>query len=93
MCVDVDQWMMIDTPPQRPPNKNLNSWNSDRAKKYMQINQISGLRGTAVTIQSMVFGTSASHAEEHLMIMEKGGSKSSPCELAPKVKFASMVTE
>lgn len=34
----------------------FDSWNSDRAKKYMTINQISGLRGTAVNIQAMVFG-------------------------------------
>ena len=73
MCVDVDQWMMIDTPPQRPPNKNLNSWNSDRAKKYMQINQISGLRGTAVTIQSMVFGN----------MVGRGGAT---CKLDPDLK-------
>jgi len=32
------------------------SWNSDRAKKYMSINQITGLKGTAVTVQAMVFG-------------------------------------
>jgi pyruvate,orthophosphate dikinase len=32
------------------------SWNSDRAKKYMAINQISGLKGTAVNVQAMVFG-------------------------------------
>lgn len=34
----------------------FDSWNSDRAKKYMAINQITGLKGTAVTVQSMVFG-------------------------------------
>ena len=34
----------------------FDSWNSDRAKKYMSINQITGLKGTAVTVQAMVFG-------------------------------------
>ena len=34
----------------------FDSWNSDRAKKYMSINQITGLKGTAVTLQAMVFG-------------------------------------
>jgi pyruvate,orthophosphate dikinase len=34
----------------------FHSWNSDRAKKYMAINQIIGLKGTAVNIQAMVFG-------------------------------------
>jgi pyruvate,orthophosphate dikinase len=32
------------------------SWNSSRAVKYRSINQISGLDGTAVNIQAMVFG-------------------------------------
>ncbi|KAK7264558.1 hypothetical protein RJT34_32167 [Clitoria ternatea] len=34
----------------------FNSWDSPRAIKYRNINQIAGLRGTAVNIQSMVFG-------------------------------------
>ncbi|KAH7314386.1 hypothetical protein KP509_21G000900 [Ceratopteris richardii] len=32
------------------------SWNSPRAIKYRSINQITGLKGTAVNIQTMVFG-------------------------------------
>ncbi|MDD3861276.1 MAG: pyruvate, phosphate dikinase [Candidatus Gracilibacteria bacterium] len=32
------------------------SWDNDRAKTYRKINNISGLKGTAVNIQSMVFG-------------------------------------
>eukprot|EP00284_Hemiselmis_tepida_P018593 CAMPEP_0174930390 /NCGR_PEP_ID=MMETSP1355-20121228/31135_1 /TAXON_ID=464990 /ORGANISM="Hemiselmis tepida, Strain CCMP443" /LENGTH=947 /DNA_ID=CAMNT_0016176681 /DNA_START=131 /DNA_END=2971 /DNA_ORIENTATION=- len=32
------------------------SWNSDRAVAYRNINHITGLLGTAVTVQSMVFG-------------------------------------
>ncbi len=32
------------------------SWNSERAIKYRQINDIKGLAGTAVNVQSMVFG-------------------------------------
>ncbi|KAL2894669.1 Pyruvate phosphate dikinase chloroplastic [Bienertia sinuspersici] len=34
----------------------FDSWDSPRAVKYRSINQISGLKGTAVNIQSMVFG-------------------------------------
>lgn len=34
----------------------FNSWNSARAVKYRSINQIKGLKGTAVSIQAMVFG-------------------------------------
>ncbi|KAG4932020.1 hypothetical protein AAZX31_17G020000 [Glycine max] len=34
----------------------FNSWDSPRAIKYRSINQITGLKGTAVNIQSMVFG-------------------------------------
>jgi pyruvate,orthophosphate dikinase len=32
------------------------SWNNPRAVKYRQINDIKGLRGTAVNVQTMVFG-------------------------------------
>jgi pyruvate, orthophosphate dikinase len=32
------------------------SWNNDRAIKYRQINEIRGLLGTAVNVQTMVFG-------------------------------------
>ncbi len=32
------------------------SWNSDRAHSYRRINEISGLNGTAVNVQAMVFG-------------------------------------
>ncbi|XP_031499861.1 pyruvate, phosphate dikinase 2 isoform X1 [Nymphaea colorata] len=34
----------------------FNSWDSPRAIKYRSINQIHGLRGTAVNVQCMVFG-------------------------------------
>ncbi len=34
----------------------FNSWNNERAILYRQLNDIKGLRGTAVNIQSMVFG-------------------------------------
>ncbi|KAK1317608.1 hypothetical protein QJS10_CPA05g00573 [Acorus calamus] len=34
----------------------FDSWDSPRAKKYRSINQIMGLKGTAVNIQCMVFG-------------------------------------
>ena len=32
------------------------SWNNDRAIKYRQLNNITGLTGTAVNVQAMVFG-------------------------------------
>ncbi|KQK06324.1 pyruvate, phosphate dikinase 2 isoform X2 [Brachypodium distachyon] len=34
----------------------FDSWDSPRANKYRSINQITGLRGTAVNVQCMVFG-------------------------------------
>ncbi|MDR2793489.1 MAG: pyruvate, phosphate dikinase, partial [Treponema sp.] len=34
----------------------FNSWNNERAIKYRQINEIKNVKGTAVNIQSMVFG-------------------------------------
>lgn len=34
----------------------FDSWDSSRAIKYRSINQITGLKGTAVNIQAMVFG-------------------------------------
>ncbi|MFA6992420.1 MAG: pyruvate, phosphate dikinase, partial [Candidatus Gracilibacteria bacterium] len=34
----------------------FNSWDNDRAKVYRKINEISGLNGTAVNVQLMVFG-------------------------------------
>ncbi len=40
----------------RAINAVFGSWNSDRAIKYRQIESISGLLGTAVNVQAMVFG-------------------------------------
>ena len=37
-------------------NAVFGSWNSDRANKYRKINKITGLIGTAVNVQAMVFG-------------------------------------
>lgn len=34
----------------------FDSWDSPRANKYRSINGITGLKGTAVNIQTMVFG-------------------------------------
>jgi pyruvate,orthophosphate dikinase len=34
----------------------LDSWNSDRAKSYREINDLKNLKGTAINIQAMVFG-------------------------------------
>ncbi|MBI4597946.1 MAG: pyruvate, phosphate dikinase [Candidatus Omnitrophica bacterium] len=37
-------------------NAVFSSWNNERAKIYRRLNNITGLAGTAVTVQSMVFG-------------------------------------
>jgi len=37
-------------------NAVFNSWESDRANKYRRINHITGLLGTAVNVQAMVYG-------------------------------------
>lgn len=37
-------------------NAVFNSWNSNRAVKYRQISGITGLKGTAVSVQTMVYG-------------------------------------
>ncbi|TVQ65308.1 MAG: pyruvate, phosphate dikinase [Balneolaceae bacterium] len=37
-------------------NAVFKSWDSERAKKYRKINQITGLLGTAVNVQAMVYG-------------------------------------
>ncbi len=41
-------------------NAVFSSWNNERAKIYRRLNNISGLMGTAVTVQSMVFGNMGS---------------------------------
>lgn len=38
------------------------SWNNPRANKYREINDIRGLMGTAVNVQSMVFGNSGTNS-------------------------------
>ena len=43
-------------------NAVFNSWDSDRAIKYRQINKIQGLVGTAVNVQAMVFGNSGDNS-------------------------------
>lgn len=40
----------------------FNSWHSDKASEYRNINAISDALGTAVTLQRMVFGNSGTHA-------------------------------
>ena len=37
-------------------NAVFGSWNSERANKYRELNEIRGLKGTAVNVQAMVFG-------------------------------------
>lgn len=41
---------------ERSVNAVFDSWNSSRAIKYRKINNITGLLGTAVTVQAMVYG-------------------------------------
>jgi pyruvate, orthophosphate dikinase len=43
-------------------NAVFNSWDSDRALKYRRINRITGLLGTAVNVQAMVFGNMGSNS-------------------------------
>jgi len=50
------------------------SWNSDRAKKYRQINKISGLLGTAVNICSMVFGNLGKESGTGVAFSRDGGT-------------------
>ena len=38
------------------------SWNNDRAKVYRQLNKITGLHGTAVNVQAMVFGNTGENS-------------------------------
>jgi len=40
----------------------VKSWNNPRAITYMKLNKIQGLLGTAVTVQSMVFGNMSDHS-------------------------------
>ncbi|MFN3466506.1 MAG: pyruvate, phosphate dikinase [Candidatus Brocadiales bacterium] len=43
-------------------NAVFQSWNNPRAKKYRQLYNITGLLGTAVNVQSMVFGNMGNHS-------------------------------
>ncbi len=47
-------WMSIDAV--------FGSWNNERAIKYREINEIKGLLGTAVNVQTMVFGNSGENS-------------------------------
>ncbi len=47
-----DPWLQL----QKSINAVFNSWNNPRALKYRELNEIRGLLGTAVNVQSMVFG-------------------------------------
>ena len=40
------------------------SWETPRARKYRELNRITGLAGTACTIQSMVYGAREREGEE-----------------------------
>ncbi len=40
----------------------FNSWNNQRAIKYREINNITGLKGTAVNVQTMVFGNTGNNS-------------------------------
>lgn len=50
LCADPKKQMQLAI------NAVFDSWDSPRANKYRSINQITGLKGTAVNIQTMVFG-------------------------------------
>jgi pyruvate,orthophosphate dikinase len=50
------------------------SWNSERADKYRQINKISGLMGTAVNVQTMVFGNMGSESGTGVAFTRDGGT-------------------
>jgi len=44
-------------------NAVFGSWTNERAIRYREINDITGLRGTAVTVQTMVFGNRGENSE------------------------------
>ncbi|MBT8041718.1 MAG: pyruvate, phosphate dikinase, partial [Pontiella sp.] len=50
------------------------SWNSERADKYRQINKISGLLGTAVNVQVMVFGNMGAKSGTGVAFTRCGGT-------------------
>jgi pyruvate,orthophosphate dikinase len=50
------------------------SWNSERAEKYRQINKISGLLGTAVNVQTMVFGNMGHESGTGVAFTRDGGT-------------------
>ncbi len=50
------------------------SWNSERAEKYRQINKITGLFGTAVNVQTMVFGNMGSKSGTGVAFTRDGGT-------------------
>jgi pyruvate,orthophosphate dikinase len=50
------------------------SWNSERAEKYRQINKISGLLGTAVNVQTMVFGNMGQESGTGVAFTRDGGT-------------------
>ena len=50
------------------------SWNSERAEKYRQINKITGLFGTAVNIQTMVFGNMGPKSGTGVAFTRDGGT-------------------
>src|SRR5690625_4749742 len=58
-------------------NAVFNSWDSDRAIKYRRINKITGLIGTAVNVQAMVYGNmgsnSGTRSEEHTSELQSRG--------------------
>ncbi|MDF3128022.1 pyruvate, phosphate dikinase [Kiritimatiellaeota bacterium B1221] len=52
----------------------FNSWNSERAVKYRQINKITGLLGTAVNVCTMVFGNMGSECGTGVAFTRDGSS-------------------
>ena len=50
------------------------SWNSERAEKYRQINKVTGLLGTAVNVQAMVFGNMGEESGTGVAFTRDGGT-------------------
>jgi hypothetical protein len=58
------------------------SWNIPRAVKYREINKITGLRGTAVNVQTMVYGNVNDNSGTGAARWWSGGAMCAVCCLA-----------
>jgi pyruvate,orthophosphate dikinase len=57
----------------------LESWNTPRAVEYREINRITGLRGTAVNVQQMVFGNINDNSGAGVCFTRKEKTSSRAC--------------